>query len=40
MKPKLQYPNEENVFMVPIIDYKEDYYVNPYLLKLKNIHKF
>ena len=49
MKPKLQYhlsqweeyvyaANEENVFMLPNLEKKEDYYVNPCLSKSTNEH--
>ena len=36
IKPKHQfiYPNEENKFMVPNHEKKEDYYMNPYLSQL------
>ena len=33
MKQKHQYPNEENVFMVPNHENERDYYVNPCLPK-------
>ena len=32
------YPNDENVFLVPNYEKKEDYYVNPYFSQLTDEH--